>query len=556
MKGIQNTSTNNYSTLIGNNKKFIVPKFQRDYSWSSEQWDDLWQDIETMIAEKDDHYMGYLVLQTNDDKTFYIIDGQQRFTTVTILILAAIKCIKTFVNNGIEIEDNQQRVENLLRTYIGFKDPVTLVYDNILVLNRNNDGYFRDYIVKLEELRVRNLKNSEKLMKQCFEFFEQRLRGKYNEGKDYALFIQTVVNKLYFTQIVVNDEMNAFRVFETLNARGVQLSSSDLLKNYLFSLVDKNNTHPSRIETLEEKWAKLTDNIKSEKLPEFLRYYWNAGHKSIRANALFKTIRKDINTDQAVFYLVDDLYRYSDVYMALTDSNDALWQEMDVRKYVGLLNAFHLKQPFSILMTAKLHLSDSEFKKLFKNILYICFRYNVICDRNPNDQDAPFNMLAMLITKENRVDYQLLSPIIIDDSVFENSFSDKSFPYTSRNAKIVRYILATLEKHDGSTKNISFTDEDATIEHILPQNADDSWEIDEEKQRQMVFRLGNTCLLEKKLNLDIKNTSFQEKATKYAMSSYLEAKKIATKTSWTENDIINRQRHMAHVAVNIWKTNF
>ena len=253
MKGIQNTSTNNFSSIIGNNRKFIVPKFQRDYSWGVEQWDDLWQDILTMIDEEEDHYMGYLVLQTNDDKSFHIIDGQQRFTTVTILILASIKCIKTFVENGVESEDNQQRIDSLLHTYIGNKDSVTLVYDNILVLNRNNDAYFRDYIVKLEELRVRNLKVSEKLMKQCFEFFEQRLRGRYESGKDYARFIQTVVDRLYFTQIVVNDEMNAFRVFETLNARGVQLSSSDLLKNYLFSLVDKNSSHPSRIETLEEK---------------------------------------------------------------------------------------------------------------------------------------------------------------------------------------------------------------------------------------------------------------------------------------------------------------
>lgn len=326
MNGIQNTSTNNFSTIIGNNKKFMVPKFQRDYSWALEQWDDLWQDVETMINEKDDHYMGYLVLQTDDDKNYLIIDGQQRFTTVTILILAAIKCIKDFVERGIDVEDNQQRIDSLVHNYIGKKDSVTLVYDNVLVLNRNNDGYFRDYIVKLGDLRVRNLKNSEKLMKRCFEFFEQKLTGKYSSGKEYARYIQTVVDNLYFTQIVVNDEMNAFRVFETLNTRGVQLSSSDLLKNYLFSLVDNTSTHLSRIDVLEEKWAKLTDNIRTEKLPEFLRYYWNAGHKSIRANALFKTIRKEITTDKDVFVLVDDLYRYSDVYMALTDCNDELWQ--------------------------------------------------------------------------------------------------------------------------------------------------------------------------------------------------------------------------------------
>ena len=554
MKGIQNTSTENYSTIIGNNKKFMVPKFQRDYSWGSEQWDDLWQDIETMRSEKDDHYMGYLVLQTADDKNYQIIDGQQRFTTVTILILAAIKCIKNFAEKGIDVSDNSQRVDNLLHSYIGKKDAVTLVYDNVLVLNRNNDGYFRDYIVKLGDLRVRNLKNSEKLMKRCFQFFEQKLNGMFTSGMEYAEYIQYVVDNLYFTQIVVNDEMNAFRVFETLNARGVQLSSSDLLKNYLFSLVDKNNTHPSRIEILEEKWAKLTDNIKSEKLPEFLRYYWNVGHKSIRANALFKTIRKEVITDQQVFLLVDDLYRYSDVYMALTDSNDTLWTDVEVKECVGLLNVFRLKQPFSVLMTAKLNLSDTEFKKLFKNIIKLCFRYNVICDRNPNDQDAPFNSLAMLITQQKRVDYQLLLPIIVDDKVFENSFSDKSFPYNTRNAKIVRYILGTLEKHNGSSQDVAYYDEDASIEHILPQNADEGWSVDEDKLRQLVFRLGNTCLLERKLNQEIKNDTFDEKRKIYQNSVYLDAKSIAqNKEEWTESDINRRQAKMARVAVNIWK---
>ena len=116
MRGIQNTSTNNFSTIIGNNKRFMVPKFQRDYSWDSEQWDDLWQDVETMISDEDDHYMGYLVLQTEDDKNYLIIDGQQRFTTVTILILAAIKCIKNFVEGGIDVEDNQLGIDNLMHT--------------------------------------------------------------------------------------------------------------------------------------------------------------------------------------------------------------------------------------------------------------------------------------------------------------------------------------------------------------------------------------------------------------------------------------------------------
>lgn len=159
----------------------------------------------------------------------------------------------------------------------------------------------------------------------------------------------------------------------------------------------------------------------------------------------------------------------------------------------------------------------------------------------------------MLISKEKKVDTQLLAPIAVDDKVFENAFSDKSFPYNSRNAKIVRYILATIEKHNGSSQTVSFSDEDATIEHVLPQNADESWEMDEDKQQQLVFRLGNTCLLEKRLNMGLKNMSFAEKKKAYALSSYLDAKMIANDDEWTESRIVNRQNKMAHVAVSIWK---
>ena len=164
MKGIQNTITDNFSSILSNNRYFIVPKFQRDYSWENEQWDDLWQDILTMLEEHDEHYMGYLVLQTNGDKKYYIIDGQQRFTTIILLILATIKNINRLVEQGIAPEDNKLRIEKLTETYIGKQDPVTLKYDNILQLNRNNDAYFKDYIVRLQDLRVRNLKSTEKLI--------------------------------------------------------------------------------------------------------------------------------------------------------------------------------------------------------------------------------------------------------------------------------------------------------------------------------------------------------------------------------------------------------
>lgn len=161
MKGIQNTTTSNFGSLIGNGRRYIVPKFQRDYSWDSEQWDDLWVDIDKMISENGDHYMGYLVLQTTNNKEYLIIDGQQRFTTITLIILAAIKSIQKLIDRGEDVEENEKRKQSLLNTYIGNIDPVTLEYDNLLVLNRNNNGYYKEYIVKLGELRTRNTSSTE-----------------------------------------------------------------------------------------------------------------------------------------------------------------------------------------------------------------------------------------------------------------------------------------------------------------------------------------------------------------------------------------------------------
>lgn len=554
MKGIQNTITGNFSSIISNSRRFVVPKFQRDYSWSSEQWDDLWQDIETMIEEHDEHYMGYLVLQTQDDKLFYIIDGQQRFTTILLLIYAAIKCVERQIIQGVDVEDNKRRCESLKNLYIGKEDPVTLDYDNLLTLNRNNNSYFCDYILKLGDLKARNLTATEKLMRSCFEYYEQRLMGKFNSGKEYASFIQTIADGLHFTQIVVNDEMNAFRVFETLNARGVQLSSADLLKNYLFSKVDSETTHSSRIDTLERKWSKLTDNIKAEKLPEFLRYYWNMQHKTIRANAVYKTIRQEIKEDKQVFLLLDDLISYSDIYMALTDENDEMWTDSEVKDYVALLNLFRLKQPFSLLMAAKKSLKDNEFKRVLKTVIMVCFRYNVICDKNPNDQETPFNALAQSISHDNFVDLKKLSSIMVDDTEFKSAFKEKTFPYNSRNAKVIRYILGKIEHFKGSAQAVRFDDENASIEHVYPQNPSEEWTLDESKMQRFVFRLGNICLLEKGLNRDVQNASFAEKVSVYNKSSFYYAKKISSEsTEWSDSAIINLQTEMANAAVSIWR---
>lgn len=558
MTGIQDSTTNHFGSLIRSGGKYIIPKFQRDYSWEAEQWDDLWQDIENMYSEKSDHYMGYLVLQTsNENKDSIIIDGQQRFTTITMIILAAIKAIQKFVDKGIDLEENTERIKILKNIYIGNTDPVSLECDNILVLNRNNNGYYREYIVKLGELKLRNTTYTEKLMKKCFEWYEKHLTGKFDTGRQYAEFITYIVDHLYFTIIKVSNEMNAFRVFETLNARGVQLSSADLLKNYLFSLVDNTVEHPGRIKDLEEKWFALTKNIQAEKLPDFIRYYWNSKYKTVRANDLFKAIRDKIKNATDVFTIVTEMNSYSDVFMALRNADDELWHgENEISDNIRLLILFGLKQPYSLLMAAYKSLDTRDFNKLLKDIIVISFRYSVICGKNPNDIERVYNNIAIQITTEKIYDKKRLKEVYIDDNEFVPIFSRKSFVDNSRNNKIIRYILGKIERFSGGTREVNIDGNTDTIEHILPQNPDETWGEDYNFDN-LIYRMGNLCLLEKVYNNELKNKPYADKVILYNKSAFISTKQISEDYPiWNESTINHRQQQMSNCAKSIWKIEF
>lgn len=559
MKGIQDTKTSNFSSLIRNGAKYIIPKFQRDYSWDSEQWDDLWMDIEKLLSGvNSEHYMGYLVLQLEGSKKQYIIDGQQRFTTITLIILAAIKSLQYLIDCGVEVEENRRRKENLTTTYIGKEDAVTLEYDNILELNRNNDDYYKEYIVKLGDLPIRNTRATEKLMKKSFEFFYGKLQRRFTSGVEYAKLIEAIVDNLFFTVITVNDDMNAFTVFETLNARGVQLSAADLLKNYLFSLVDDNSSHISRIESLERKWAKLTNNIMANKLPDYIRYYWNASHTTVRHNELFKSIRSEIKDDVAVFRLVDDLIVYSDMYMALQDQHDEMWEnDSRITDNIELLNIFKLKQALSMLMTAYKNLGKDEFVRVLRDVIMLSFRYNIIGGKNPNDIERVYNEVAKKISSEGIYDKSILRKVYVEDQEFVSMFKSVTFVENARNNKIVKYILGKLNFSNGGLVDANIHNDNETIEHIIPQNPSEEWDFSDDDVDKFVYRLGNMCLLEKTLNRGLGNKVFSEKVDTFEKSSFVDTQSIAViYSSWTKQDINARQSKMSNKAKGIWRIDF
>ncbi|MGH8581488.1 MAG: DUF262 domain-containing protein [Gammaproteobacteria bacterium] len=107
-----NTSNQTLRQIFGNGLTYQVPRFQRDYSWEQDQWDDLWQDAQEVLISSGDpaHYMGYLVLQTRDNRSFDIIDGQQRLTTLSLLVLGVLKHLDELSQAGVDSDDNRRRM--------------------------------------------------------------------------------------------------------------------------------------------------------------------------------------------------------------------------------------------------------------------------------------------------------------------------------------------------------------------------------------------------------------------------------------------------------------
>ena len=173
------TSTVNLAEIFGSGKIYKVPLYQRDYSWKEESWEDLWSDILIVEKSKQRHYMGAIVFQRQkSEKSFIVIDGQQRLCTLSLIALAVIKNIQELIDANIDKKQNLERKELLFGKYLGFKDAVSLRYSSKLFLNENNDDFYQSHILQLRSpLNPSRLNNSERLMWDAFQFFYDKIKS-------------------------------------------------------------------------------------------------------------------------------------------------------------------------------------------------------------------------------------------------------------------------------------------------------------------------------------------------------------------------------------------
>ncbi|MFH0343863.1 MAG: DUF262 domain-containing protein [Chromatiales bacterium] len=561
-----NTRTINYLELIGNGKVYRVPPYQRDYSWSEEQWEDLWNDVLELRSQPNDrHYMGALVVEGESDREFFIIDGQQRMATLSIFALAVIGKLGTIAARGIEPDQNLERAKELRNRFIGEKDPASLVESSRLVLNATDNAFYQDYLVQLRPpLNPRGLPKSNRLLWECFRYFDgqlDKIPDFRDEGQVLARVLsETVARQLLFILISVDDELNAYTVFETLNARGLELTTTDLLKNYLFARVKVS----ADLDVLQRRWRSLIATVATERFPEFLRYHLLCEQPKIRSQRLFKLVRERVKTAQDVFVLLDALEARAELFAALSDPNHGYWAEQPIAKpFIRDLNLFRVRQMTPVLFACWERFSREDFVRVLKLVSVISFRYTVVSGLNPNALEPAYHeaakgVLVGRLTSPLAV-FERLKAIYVEDDKFQNDFAVLAVDTGGQRKKLVKYILARLEE-DESGRSCDPDTDPATIEHVLPENPLDDWSqhFPRERWEAAVYRLGNLTLLESAANRQVGNATYVSKLAAYRKSVYALTGKIPeiAPEQWTFELLEERQRHFAKRAVHLWRVDF
>lgn len=557
------TRTTSFGDLIGNGKIYRVPTFQRNYSWNEENWEDLWKDILALHLNPDSsHYMGALVLQSSSgsDKEFTIIDGQQRLATLSIIAIAVIEKIQRLVEQEKEISTNQERQEILKRTYLSDKDPRSLRYSSKILLNENNNDFYQSNLINLRKpLNVRSLSKSNQLLWQAFQYFSDHLEALSDvvqSGEKLAVFLtDTIAQRLLFIQINVEDELNAYTVFETLNARGIELSSTDLLKNYLFSLFQG----PDDLQEAQRQWKRIINTVQMENFPEFLRYYLSLKQTRVRRERLFKTVRETVKEGRQAFELLDRLENYSSLFIALGNSNDEFWRDAsENRPYIRELELFRVKQAYPVLFAAYERFSREDFTRLLKLVCVISFRYTVVSSLNPNELESLYNRVAISIVSSEithpRQVFDQLRSVYVADEKFLQDFSFLAISTKGQKKKLVRYILCKLE---ADASHVDVNEDSFSIEHILPESPSTEWRqnFTDAQIEEMVYRIGNLTPLEPHLNRQVGNELYPVKREAYQQSVYRLTQNILAE-EWTPNTLSTRQKYLAQRATHIWRSDF
>lgn len=554
--------------LLNTSRQFIVPIFQRNYSWQKSQYEQLWFDIlrASKFKEKQNHFIGSIVYidmgtPAGRPQQLLLIDGQQRLTTISILLCA----IKDYVQK-FNLETKLINLAKIKNQFLYNSDEIDEDRYKLLLNVQDKETY-----IKLIDNTIFTVNKPATNIIKCYEFFYERIEDFI---KQYGQIdeIYAGIFKLSLVSISLDkDSDNPQMIFESMNSTGKDLSQTDLLRNYL--LMDLTPEKQTRLyktywKPMEELFGEDIYKNDVNKFDYFIRDFLtlksDTGHicKINNVYENFKRYYLDNNCEK--FAVLKDLFTYAKYYACidlLQENDDELklyWQEF--KKLDS-----HVVYPFLLKLYddySRQILIKEDFKKILQVVISYLWR-RAICEIPTNSLSKTFATLYQAVDKDDYVNS------IIKAFVFKSSYKRFSSDYEVREKlqtkdiyhfRLRKYLLEALENYYHK-EPIDLNTANYTIEHIMPQNIEHnlSWqqmlgEDWQEVHSLYLHTLGNLTITG--YNAEMSNKFFGEKVNGESGFKHSHLKlneSIAQCDVWNKKSIQRRTNILTDIILKIWK---
>jgi hypothetical protein len=536
------------------NHKLSVPANQREYSWDNKEVTTLLQDFASAIREgSEDYFLGTIVVVSKGANQYEIVDGQQRLAT-TALLLAAIRDYLRPAESAM--------ADSINRDFLTSSSANRRDEEPKIQLNLADSEFFRAVITGVP---ISPVKHSHDLISNAYKLAAKQVKNIVApyEAKQHGDVLLVWLNFIEFSaqvvMLTISSDGNAYRMFETLNDRGLKTTQADLVKNYLFGRA------AARLDEAQDKWASMRgvlDALDEELFPTvvYLRHALMLKTGYFRENALHEEIQREAKAPNQVIALLGFLETAASDYAALFNSDSERWNGYPdaIRESIKALNLLNIASMRPLMLAVAAKFSPKEASIAFRKFISWHVRFLIAGSTLTGGYiEVPLAIAAKKIfdgeiTDELSLTAEMLGRIPGDEA-FKVAFATASVSKTA----LARYYLRSLEMVVKGVPDPCFIPnndrETITCEHILPQKPLSNWPTFSEADARVDWRrIGNMALLQAKRNSDLKSAPFAEKKFIFEDSPYELTSQLAKVDKWTHERIVERQNLLSEYALKAW----
>ena len=532
--------------------KLVVPPNQRDYSWTEREVTTLLRDFARSIKGDDPTYfMGTIVAIRKGGDVLEVVDGQQRLATTAVLLA--------------EIRDYLAEIEPKIAAAVSAF--LVTIDRNIreevprLSLNLDDNRYFRARLTSSED-SPSPTKPSHQLLANAFAVAQEQVKNvvasldEKDHGDELNRWIDFLESRAVAVVLEAPSEADAYRMFETLNDRGLRTSQADLVKNFLFGRA------ADRIKEVQHRWSEMRgalDTIEDDDLTiRYLRHALTLVEGIVREQEVYEIVQRKARGPQAALRLTDELAAMAGTYVAIYNADHEKWNASDsTRKAVEVLNLFDVKPMRPLMLAVAEKMGRREVGKAMQLCVSCGVRLMIATATRTGKVEAGLAEAArktyageVSTAEELREE---VAGFVPSDAEFVQAFAGARI----RNRTLARYYLRSMESRANNRPlpwHIPNDDRsEINLEHILPERPEGNWPQFSDEERLLYWkRIGNLCLMRAGDNSTVRNAPYSDKKAMYEKSGYQLTQDIASAEDWTKSAIEERQKRLAELARKTW----